>query len=49
MHYRLALAASVALAVLVPLAAVAQLLDLPPRKPGQWEMRMVTEKPAGGP
>lgn len=31
------------------LAARAQTIDLPPRKPGQWEMRMVTEKPAGGP
>jgi hypothetical protein len=31
-------------------AALAQPGDgFPPRKPGQWEMRMVTEKPAGGP
>lgn len=33
-----------------PLAAAAQsLANLPPRKPGMWELRMVTEKPAGGP
>jgi hypothetical protein len=49
MRHRLSLPASAALAVLLPFAAAAQLLDLPPRKPGQWEMRMVTEKPAGGP
>lgn len=49
MHHRLALSALITLAVLAPFSAVAQLLDLPARKPGQWEMRMVTEKPAGGP
>jgi hypothetical protein len=39
-----------AIAINVPLAAGAQLADmLPPAKPGQWEMRMVTDKPAGGP
>jgi hypothetical protein len=32
-----------------PVAAAAQLPDLPPRRPGQWELRMVTEKPPGGP
>ena len=31
------------------LAAAAQTIDLPPRKAGQWEVRMVTEKPASGP
>ena len=49
MHHRLPLSVLVALAVLAPFAASTQPLDLPPRKPGQWEMRMVTEKPAGGP
>jgi hypothetical protein len=38
----------VAGALLVGAGAAAQTLDLPPRKPGLWEMRMVTEKPAGG-
>jgi hypothetical protein len=36
-------------AMAATLAARAQTIDLPPRKAGQWEMRMVTEKPAGGP
>ena len=36
-------------AMAATLAARAQTIDLPPRKPGQWDMRMVTEKPAGGP
>ncbi len=49
MTHRLPLSVLVALAVLAPSAASTQTLDLPPRKPGQWEMRMVTEKPAGGP
>lgn len=49
MRLRFALPALVALAALAPLTAAAQMLELPPRKPGQWEMRMVTEKPAGGP
>jgi Protein of unknown function (DUF3617) len=31
------------------LAVAAQTLDLPTRKPGLWETRMVTEKPEGGP
>lgn len=38
-----------AAAFAVPFAAAAQVPDLPPRKPGLWEMRMVTEKPTGGP
>jgi hypothetical protein len=39
-----------AIAINVPLATRAQLADgLPTRKPGQWEMHMVTDKPAGGP
>lgn len=37
------------LPLLVPLWAAAQAQDLPPRRPGQWEMRMVVEQPAGGP
>ena len=49
MPHRLALSVVGALAVLVPLAAYAQMQDLPARRPGQWESRMVTEKPAGGP
>jgi Protein of unknown function (DUF3617) len=49
MHRRLALYSPLALTLLAPLAAGAQLQDLPPRRPGQWEMRMVTEKPTGGP
>lgn len=49
MDRRFALSALLTLAVLAPFTATAQLLDLPPRKPGQWEMHMVTEKPAGGP
>jgi hypothetical protein len=39
-----------AIAINAPLTAEAQLADgLPTRKPGQWEMHMVTDKPAGGP
>lgn len=34
---------------LAPLAAAAQWIDLPPRKPGLWETRMVSEQPAGMP
>lgn len=49
MSHRLPLSALVTLAVLAPFAASTQTLDLPPRKAGQWEMRMVSEKPAGGP
>lgn len=30
-------------------AAWAQSLDLPPRKPGQWTLKMETQKPAGMP
>ena len=37
-------------AVLLPPPAIGQTIgDLPPRKPGQWEIRMVTEKPGGVP
>lgn len=36
-------------ALAASIAARAQSIDLPARKPGQWEMKMVTEKPAGGP
>ena len=37
-------------AILLPQPAIGQTLeDLPPRKPGQWEIRMVTEKPGGVP
>jgi Protein of unknown function (DUF3617) len=39
-----------AIPINVLLAAETQLADsLPTRKPGQWEMRLVTDKPAGGP
>ncbi len=30
-------------------AASAQTVELPPRKPGQWELKMETQKPAGTP
>jgi len=49
MHHSFRLPVVVALAVAATFAARAQTIDLPPRKSGQWEMRMVTEKPAGGP
>ena len=32
-----------------PLTAHAERLELPTRKPGLWELRMLTEKPAGTP
>lgn len=42
--------AATAAVMSAPLAAAGQPADnFPPRKPGQWEARMVTEKPAGGP
>lgn len=37
-----------AAALVVPLATAAQSVDLPQRKPGQWEVRMASEKPPGG-
>jgi hypothetical protein len=42
-------AAALAVLIATAFAAAAQIPDLPPRKPGLWEMRMVTEKPVGGP
>ena len=36
-------------AVAATIAAHAQAIDLPTRKPGLWDMKMVTEKPAGIP
>lgn len=36
-------------AMVASLPAHAQSLDLPARKPGQWELRIVAEKPAGTP
>jgi Protein of unknown function (DUF3617) len=36
-------------AMAVTFTARAQSIDLPPRKPGLWDMKMATEKPAGGP
>ena len=37
-------------AILLPQPAISQTLeDLPSRKPGQWEIRMVTEKPVACP
>jgi Protein of unknown function (DUF3617) len=41
--------AAAVVAMAATLAAAAQTIDLPPRKAGQWEVRMVTEKPASGP
>jgi hypothetical protein len=32
-----------------PVAAADTLADLPSRKPGHWEIRLVTDKPAGAP
>jgi hypothetical protein len=43
------LAAVAAVIVLAPPAAGETLRDLPPRKPGQWEIRMRTEQPGGVP
>jgi hypothetical protein len=43
------LLAAAAAAMAVTFAARAQTIDLPPRKPGQWTMKMATEKPANGP
>lgn len=42
-------AAAAAASTMAATLASAQSVDLPPRKPGLWEMRTVTEKPAGGP
>ncbi len=36
-------------AMAATIAARAQAIDLPARKPGLWDMKMVTEKPAGIP
>lgn len=50
MHFRpMPLATLAALIVLAPCAIAQSLDDLPPRKPGQWDIRMVTEKPGGVP
>ena len=42
-------AAFAAAAIAGSAAAIAQLPDLPARKPGLWETRMTTEQPAGTP
>ena len=51
MHPRSTLAATLALALplLAPPSAMTQASELPKRRPGQWEARLVTEQPAGGP
>jgi hypothetical protein len=49
MHASKARAASAIALLLGSVAAGAQTLDFPARKPGLWETRMVTEKPEGGP
>lgn len=51
MHTRLAMRCLITgLVLAVPFAAEGQTLEeLPPRKPGHWEIRIVTEKPAGAP
>ena len=49
MHVSAIYAASVVALLVGSLAADAQSLDFPARKPGLWETRMVTEKPEGGP
>lgn len=43
------LAVFTAILVLSTPAIGQKLSDLPPRRPGQWEIRMLTEKPAGIP
>jgi Protein of unknown function (DUF3617) len=43
------LLAALALAGAMPFPAAAQSLDLPARRAGHWEIRIVTEKPAGAP
>lgn len=49
MRHRLLPLVTVA-AIILPSSAIGQTIeDLPPRKPGQWEIRMVTEKPGGVP
>ncbi|BAT60174.1 hypothetical protein GJW-30_1_02710 [Variibacter gotjawalensis] len=45
---RTALTMAFALAGTVSFAS-AQALDLPPRKPGQWEVKIESQKPAGAP
>jgi hypothetical protein len=41
---------AIAFAIVAPLPAAAQsIADLPARRAGHWEIRVVTEKPAGGP
>ena len=39
----------IAFAATMPIAAVAQTIDFPARRPGYWEIRIVTEKPSGAP
>jgi hypothetical protein len=43
------LAAVAAIVFAASMTAGAQTSELPPRKPGQWDVKMVTEKPANGP
>jgi hypothetical protein len=49
MNVSTASAAFVAALLIGSTAGGAQTLDLPARKPGLWETRMVTERPEGGP
>jgi len=48
-HHVTRLAMYVAVIGLSQPASGQSLQDLPPRKPGQWEIRMLTEKPGGVP
>jgi Protein of unknown function (DUF3617) len=49
MHRIAVLLAVLPFTVAAPLLApAAQSIDLPARKPGQWEMKVTTEKPVGG-
>src|SRR5262245_29134082 len=48
--HRPALLLALAVATLgLPLPAEAQSIDFPTRRPGYWEIRIVTEKPTGAP
>lgn len=49
MHRPAALLAVIAAVVALPLPTAAQAVDFPQRRPGHWEIRIVTEKPTGAP
>lgn len=49
MHWGIPLLALAAATAALPVHAQPAADAFPPRRPGQWEVTMVTEKPAGGP